>query len=387
MPKKKEIVNTRDKVLGFESSIRSMFVGRNSEIHACILALLSRTSLLLVGPSGTAKSQIVRAVGKGISRTIGSHNKHGKEIIYKPNPGEDPINYFSDICFEAALPDAILGPINPALFASGEFRRNVEGYAPNADIIFIDEVFHSNVAVQHALFGILNERRMRNGSEEIEVPALAVFMAANHIPSSVSQAFMDRICIRKFMRRISDGNGIREILSSWGKTEDGEGFLSMRSLNIAYDEILALPMDTETLDAASGIFLELNARGFDVSERRMKMGLRVAAAEAWLGGHESVKKEHLIVLMDVLCGSERDYGTVAQSVFTRIDERLVRLSGMLNSIRNDQRDANKWPPSDGTLPRLMAEAEKIAGEIEDGPIRACAANIIGEIKAASDERQ
>lgn len=308
-------VNSRSKILKFEKALRERFVSRDSEIHACLLALLSQTSIILLGPGGIAKSLLVSTLAQGIGGA----------------------SCFVDSCFETTMPDAILGPINPALMPKGEFQRNMQGYAPSADIVFLDEIFHANGAVIHAMYGILNEREIRNGSELVRVPCMALFFAANHIPNSAPTQFLDRIVIRKFMRRLSKKEDVMNVIASQDKPSVFYGDVRRSDFECAYFEISSMPIGQEAREAAADIFLELNGIGVDTSERRMKMGMRVAAAEAWLAGEVRVGLERLVVLRDVLVSGKDTDRYVTDILFTRINKDLEIISRALTAAKEDAR--------------------------------------------------
>ena len=48
--------------------------------------------------------------------------------------------------------------------------RRVEAMLPDAEIVFLDEIFKSNSAILNSLLSILNERRFSTGSASIRVP-------------------------------------------------------------------------------------------------------------------------------------------------------------------------------------------------------------------------
>src|SRR5262249_12700742 len=72
-----------------------------------------------------------------------------------------------------------------------------EGMLPEADIVFLDEVFKSNSAILNSLLTLLNERRFTSGGQIIKCPLLSAFGASNEVPSDETlAAIFDRFILR-----------------------------------------------------------------------------------------------------------------------------------------------------------------------------------------------
>ena len=70
---------------------------------------------------------------------------------------------------------------------------------PDAEIVFLDEIFKSNSAILNALLSILNERRFFNGARQHQGAAISLFGASNEVPNDDTLAAMfDRFLLRVF---------------------------------------------------------------------------------------------------------------------------------------------------------------------------------------------
>jgi hypothetical protein len=68
---------------------------------------------------------------------------------------------------------------------------------PDADIVFLDEIFKSNSAILNSLLSILNERRFFTGSASLQVPLSSLYGATNEIPNDDALgAVFDRFLVR-----------------------------------------------------------------------------------------------------------------------------------------------------------------------------------------------
>ena len=75
--------------------------------------------------------------------------------------------------------------------------RRVEAMLPDAEIVFLDEIFKSNSAILNSLLSILNERRFFTGSASIQVPLSSLYGATNEVPNDDALgAMFDRFLVR-----------------------------------------------------------------------------------------------------------------------------------------------------------------------------------------------
>lgn len=331
----------RNKLLNIEKKLNETFVEREQEIHNALLTMLSRTTTLFYGPPGTAKSIIVEAICS-----------HIKDAVY-----------FRKQLFSELPPEGVLGPYNVKKLTEGVFERNVDGYLPTAHLGFIDEVFRASPGVLDSLFGIMNEREFRNGKKVLRTPWLGLFFATNKIPKNVDAAFLDRFYLKSHVRRVQRTDHMAEILFTWNgspmlKVDRSNGFTErvnpnekdmvvLENLEEATEEIFKLKLIDKAAEAASKIYSTLNASGFDVSERKMKVSMRLAASEAWLGGSETIEPEHMAILMDIIPCDPEQVSRVADVVLIITNPSVARMFQIWNSITQDFNDIKDAADKDG----------------------------------------
>jgi len=152
------------------------FLERSELIRLLMLGIMSGENVLLIGPPGTAKSQMARAV----SQLFGSEH------------------WFEYLLTRFTTPDEIFGPVSLQQLKQDRFIRKTAGYLPSAQFVFLDEIFKANSAILNALLSILNERVFFNGSEKEQVPLQFLIAASNEIPEEDEQlhALYDRFLLR-----------------------------------------------------------------------------------------------------------------------------------------------------------------------------------------------
>ncbi|WJQ78988.1 AAA family ATPase [Brevibacillus brevis] len=152
------------------------FLERSELIRLLMLGIMSGENALLIGPPGTAKSQLARSA----SQLFGSEH------------------WFEYLLTRFTTPDEIFGPVSLQQLKLDQYVRKTAGYLPNAQFAFLDEIFKANSAILNALLSILNERVYFNGREKEEVPLQFLIAASNELPDDDDQltALYDRFLFR-----------------------------------------------------------------------------------------------------------------------------------------------------------------------------------------------
>src|SRR5262249_54213549 len=89
------------------------------------------------------------------------------------------------------------GPIDIARLREGTVATVTTGMLPEAEFVFLDELFNANSAILNNLLTVLNERIYRRGAETHRLPLLSLFSASNHLPEDEAlRALFDRFLLR-----------------------------------------------------------------------------------------------------------------------------------------------------------------------------------------------
>jgi MoxR-like ATPase len=156
---------------------------REAAARLALLAALAGEHLLLIGPPGTAKSELARRLHR----------------CFAGAP------YFERLLTRFSTPEELFGPLSLKALEDDRYERLTAGYLPTAGIAFLDEVFKANSAILNALLTLLNEREFDNGSGRLHTPLVSVVGASNEVPADEAlQAFFDRFLLRVVVAPVSD---------------------------------------------------------------------------------------------------------------------------------------------------------------------------------------
>src|SRR5436309_4299746 len=154
--------------------LKQRFVGRDEVIDLIALAIVAGEHLFLFGPPGTAKSALIRSFALAV---------RGR--------------YFEYMLTRFSEPNEIFGPVDIARLREGVVATVTAGMLPEAEFVFLDELFNANSAILNNLLTVLNERVYRRGAETHRLPLLSLFSASNHLPEEDNlKALFDRFLLR-----------------------------------------------------------------------------------------------------------------------------------------------------------------------------------------------
>ena len=167
---------------------------REEIVSLTLLSAIAGKPIFLYGPPGTAKSFIAKRVSSAFKDS----------------------KYFGYLMQRFSTPEDIFGPISLEELKNDKYIRKIDGYLPDADFAFLDEIWKSTPAILNTLLTIINERVFKNGSEEVKVPLKALISASNETPPEGQglEALYDRFIVRLIVNNIKNRDNFEKILEN-----------------------------------------------------------------------------------------------------------------------------------------------------------------------------
>ena len=180
-----EAQSLRERLNRFRLALGRHFVDKQGLIDLMLVAAVAQEPLLLVGPPGTAKSDLV--------------------VKFKDALGIEGSDYFEYLLTRFTEPSEVLGPIDINELRGGRYIRRERGKLPTARLVFLDEIFKASSAILNALLTVINERKFYQDGMPVPVRLKILFAATNEIPEhSELGALKDRFVLKAACRSVQE---------------------------------------------------------------------------------------------------------------------------------------------------------------------------------------
>lgn len=287
-------------------------------VRLTLLAAIAGQNVFLYGPPGVAKSMIARRVAKAF--------RDAKNFEY--------------LLGRFTTPEEIFGPVSIARLKDADrFERVTTGYLPDAHIAFLDEIWNASSPILNTLLTAINERRFRNGNDEISIPLRSVIGASRTLAPSEEglENLWDRFLLRLPVQPVTTREAFRNVIID---TDEGyhdpvseENKITLDELDEWTDaiatvqippEIEALIFDVrERIERHNSMLTDPSNGRIIVSDRRWKQAARLLRTSAFLNDRDAVDAIDCILLRHCLWSVDDERETIK----TIVEEAVRRYVG------------------------------------------------------------
>lgn len=182
---REEAEDIRRRLNRLRTSVSRFFVKKQELVDLMLIAAVAQEPLLLVGPPGTAKSDLI--------------------LKFKDAIGVPDDDYFEYMLTRFTEPSEVVGPIDINQLREGRYIRREHGKLPTARLAFLDEIFKSNSAILNILLTIINEKKFYQDGRPQPVRLRVLFAATNEIPEHGELAALkDRFVLKAESLSVAD---------------------------------------------------------------------------------------------------------------------------------------------------------------------------------------
>ena len=275
---------------------------RGETISVSFLAALSGQNIFLFGPPGTAKSLIARRL---------SH-------AFETN------SYFEYLMHRFSTPEEVFGPVSITELKKDNFVRKTEGFLPQSDFAFLDEIWKSSPSILNTLLTIINEKSFRNGAEIESAPLKALIAASNETPPPGQglEALYDRFLIRLDVSPMEEKTNFESLLKSQPTSAELEFPVDLKVKREEWErwsrEIHKVKLSEETLNIIHDIRLSFAEKGEEldvyVSDRRWQKAAILLKAAAFFSGRKETNLVDTLLLRHCLWTTKDNYSEIVKIV-------------------------------------------------------------------------
>ena len=265
--------------------LEAQFLGKEEIIRLLFISALAGEHMVMVGPPGTAKSAIVRAFAQVIDA-----------------------RFFDYLLTRFTEPNEIFGPVDIQAFRQGTYRRRIDKMLPEAEVVFLDEIFKANSAILNSLLTLVNARRFMHGTNIVRVPLISLFAASNEVPTDEAlSAIFDRFLLRvrcdyldSYHFRGLLQKGIQLEVQQMGEQQVGRKVATAAELlHVQRTFGQHIRMSEEFLTTFKGLVFQIRSEGIGLSDRRVVKLLKLFAASALFDGRDAVSDADFFILRHV----------------------------------------------------------------------------------------
>ena len=305
-------MGVREKIIALEQQMNVKYINRQDVIRGLLVTLLAKGNIVLLGPAGTGKTDMVETLTKCISGRV-----------------------FETILTKTSSPEELFGPYSLKELEQGNYIRNTTDTLVDSDVGFVDEVFKCNSAVLNNLLGVLAQRTYKNGSNRPqEIPLQLLVGASNELPEDGTDgplaALWDRFEMRYRVEYLKDPRSFAKLLAMNHINLEPEVEISLEELRGAQEEVVKV--ETRPIEPVIGeLWKQLAECGFKMSDRKWRNSIKYMQANAYIEGRNQLTSSDIKLLQHIVWNDWKDEIEIKAVIFKVIAPNLSKLHDMFKA--------------------------------------------------------
>ncbi|MFH1287503.1 MAG: MoxR family ATPase [bacterium] len=273
------------------SELKDYYKERSDVVDGALTALLAKQHLLLIGPPGTAKTNLAETLCKSIKGA-----EYFFHLLTKFTTDKDLLVSEVMVVEEVDQKGKLI-----------KFINRSEKKLPQAHMAFLDEIFKCSAVTLNALLRLIHERKCTiNPGEEISSPLVTLIGASNELPGKDQEELMglnDRFLLRYLVDYLSvDDNENSSFVSMISnETLSPQTTITIDELRNFQEEVVNVKIPQIVYKIINNIRSDLKTSyNIQPSDRRYKESIKAVKAYAYLNRHfNEVELDDLSILENI----------------------------------------------------------------------------------------
>lgn len=336
--------------------LKSQNVERDEDIELLMLSTVSGVDALFLGDPGVGKTWMI-------------------ELLV--NHCLTNMSLFTHLFAKDQSADEVLGPRDIMAMKAGAIARLTNGYAPDANYMYADEVFKASPPMLNPLLDLLANRVLKMGGQVKDCSQLiSILMSSNELPDREDlMAFRDRIGITKYVQPVKTPEGRRRVtdiqldFQANGLDLSGLTPLTLDNIHAIRSEVRLVTVN----DACRQIMVDAQQKwmeaGHPPSQRRIGQMWKVIKAHAWSRGRDEVVADDFLPCQHMAWNHPDDADSARSvilefaSVFTRKAQRAREAMEPIAQAMEDLRTKLAAAESESDRDDLMTDGFKFIRQL------------------------
>lgn len=295
-------------------------------IAVALLCAVAGENMFLLGPPGTAKSMV--------SSRLKMVFKDGKSFDY--------------LMSRFSTPDEIFGPISISRLKNDDrYERLTAGYLPEADVVFLDEIWKAGPSIQNTLLTVINEHIFHNGGQIMRTPMKVLIAASNELPAKDEglEALWDRFLVRMVSNCIESDTSFFKMIKGAGvdMSELSESlYITDETYSNWQNESKTVGIQDSVVSAIKNIRKSLtalekedgNQLRYYISDRRWRKAYKLMQTSAFLNGRMEINLSDYLLLIHSFWNDVECIPNVLNAFTSSISDAVLKgLAKIDKSIR------------------------------------------------------
>ncbi len=308
-------------------------------IAVALLCAIAGENIFLLGPPGTAKSMVASRL----------------KMVFKDGKS------FDYLMSRFSIPDEIFGPISISRLKNDDkYERLTSGYLPEADVVFLDEIWKAGPSIQNTLLTVINEHIFHNGGKIMRTPMKVLIAASNELPAKDEglEALWDRFLMRMVSNCIESDSAFFKMLKS-AQSEHQPLPEQLYITGELYDkwqsESQTVTMSESVVNAIKSLRKLLanhekedgNQLRYYVSDRRWRKAYRMMQTSAYLNGRTEINLTDYLLLIHSFWNDDECIPNVLNAFTASLSDNITK---GLNTIDKTIRQVMALQPQQGQQP-------------------------------------